>query len=504
MEWMKHMFPRIFGRLSRTVQAVLPAAVLGFVLAHQPVMARAAPDSFADLAERLAPAVVNIATSQRVTNPYGEQPQLPPGSPFEDLFRDYFGDGNSRVTSLGSGFVIDSSGVIVTNNHVIADADEILVTFPDGTSLPATLVGKDEKTDIAVLRVQPSTPLASVAFGNSDSARTGDWVMAIGNPFGLGGSVSAGIISARNRDISAGPYDDFIQTDAAINRGNSGGPLFDMDGNVIGVNTAIISPTGGSIGIGFAVPSNLVNGVVQQLLQFGETRRGWIGVRIQTVTPEIAESLGLDRARGALLGEITPDGPAAQAGLQVGDVVVTFDGKPVEAMRDLPRVVAETEVGRTVSLEYFRNGSTSSTSITLGRLEDFEASIAGTTPGVNNVPVPDGEVGPAGPASVVPTALGLGLSAITDELRQRFGIPAGVDGVVIVDIQSNTPAAIAASEGRVRAGDVIVEVAQEQVRSPEDVVAKVKSVVDANGRVVLFLLNRGGELSFVPIRVDQG
>ncbi len=500
------MLTRMNGGLGRMMRMAVPAAMIVLGLAIPPADARGAPDSFADLAERLAPAVVNIATSQRVENPYGEQPQLPPGSPFEDLFRDYFGDGNSRVTSLGSGFVIDPSGVIVTNNHVIADADEILVTFPDGTSLPATLVGKDEKTDIAVLRVQPTTPLASVSFGNSDSARTGDWVMAIGNPFGLGGSVSAGIISARNRDISAGPYDDFIQTDAAINRGNSGGPLFDMDGNVIGVNTAIISPTGGSIGIGFSVPSNLVNGVVQQLLQFGETRRGWIGVRIQSVTSEIAESLGLDRARGALLGEITPDGPAARAGLQVGDVVLSFDGKPVDDMRALPRIVAETEIGRTVPLEYFRNGAVNSTEITLGRLEEYEASIAGSAPGVNNVPTPNNGTAPVGPGTtnVVPTALGLGLAVITDELRQRFGIAAGIDGVVVVEIQNNTPAAIAASEGRVRAGDVIVEVAQEQVRSPEDVIAKVQNVINANGRVVLFLLNRGGELSFVPIRVDQG
>ncbi|MEM7237035.1 MAG: trypsin-like peptidase domain-containing protein, partial [Pseudomonadota bacterium] len=293
--------------------------------------ATAKPDSFADLAERLSPSVVNISTSQTVERPAEGAPQVPEGSPFEDLFRDFFDrrgqpQGPREVQSLGSGFVISSEGYVVTNNHVIADADEIQVNFPDGTSLEATLIGTDPKTDLAVLKVEPDTPLPFVRFGDSSISRVGDWVLAIGNPFGLGGSVSAGIISARNRDIQAGPYDDFIQTDAAINRGNSGGPLFNMDGEVIGVNTAIISPSGGSIGIGFSVPSNLAKNVVAQLQEFGETRRGWLGVRIQQVNDEMAEALGLDEAMGALVADVTAGGPAQEAGIEAGDVIIKFDG----------------------------------------------------------------------------------------------------------------------------------------------------------------------------------
>jgi len=325
--------------------------------------AHAAPDGFADLADKLQPAVVNISTTQTVkpeqhsesTTP--ELPQFPPGSPFEEFFKDFFNRNNPhggtgsqnqaeahKATSLGSGFIIDATGYVVTNNHVIADADSITVILHDDTNLKAELVGRDTKTDIAVLKVKTDKPLTAVAWGDSDKSRVGDWVLAIGNPFGLGGTVTAGILSARQRDINSGPYDDFLQTDASINRGNSGGPMFNMDGEVIGINTAIYSPSGGSIGIGFAIPSSLAHEVVSELIQEPDhaVHRGWLGVRIQAVTDEIAESLGLDKAHGALVASVSDNGPAQNAGIQPGDVILTFDGKTVEDMRHLPRLVAET------------------------------------------------------------------------------------------------------------------------------------------------------------------
>jgi serine protease Do len=329
--------------------------------------------SFADLAEKLSPAVVNISTAQTVEQPQRDGPQLPEGSPFEELFRDFYENGQrgpQTVQSLGSGFVISPEGYVVTNNHVIEDADEITVNFPNGLSLKATLVGTEPKTDIAHLKVDPLAPLPFVSLGDSDKIRVGDWVLAIGNPFGLGGSVSAGIVSARNRDISAGPYDDFIQTDAAINKGNSGGPLFNMAGAVVGVNSAIISPSGGSIGIGFSVPANLVKGVVAQLQQFGVTRRGWLGVRIQSVNDEMAEALGMEKAMGALVAGVTAGGPAEAGGIEAGDVIIKFDGKDVAQMRDLPRMVAETEVSKSVRVVVFRKGKTETMLITVALLDE--------------------------------------------------------------------------------------------------------------------------------------
>ena len=310
-----------------------------------PAYARGAPDSFADLAERLLPAVVNISSSQ-IVQARGdgpgmgpEVPMFPPGSPFEQFFKDFLnrnrppgghGDGpqpEHRAQSLGSGFIVDPSGLIVTNNHVIDGADQITVTLQDNTTLKAELIGKDESGDIALLRVKPEKPLQAVSFGDSDAARVGDWVLAIGNPFGLGGSVTAGIVSARNRNIHQGPYDDFIQTDAAINRGNSGGPLFNMDGQVIGINTAIYSPSGGSIGIGFSIPSRMAKTIVAQLKDFGQARRGWLGVKLQQMTPDLAESLGLKEPSGAMVAGVTDGGPAEQAKLRSGDVILKFDGQ---------------------------------------------------------------------------------------------------------------------------------------------------------------------------------
>ena len=363
--------------------AVLLAA---FAVTAGPAEARDFPGSFSELAERLTPSVVNISTAQKVSVPQqGFEFQFPPGSPFEEFFKDFLerhrgkeGTPQRRqVTSLGSGFVIDGSGLVVTNNHVIAEADEITVITHDGEKLEAKLLGKDPKTDLALLKVEPTRPLQALKWGDSRISKVGDWVLAIGNPFGLGGTVTAGIISARGRDINAGPYDDFLQTDAAINRGNSGGPLFNLDGEVIGISTAIYSPTGGSVGIGFAVPSQLARPVIEQLQKFGRTRRGWLGVNIQTVTDEIAEGLGLEKAQGALVARVTEGGPAAAAGLEQGDVVLEFDGRPVEEMRTLPRIVAETSVGQEVQVKVWRKGETQSFKVTLGELEEAEARLAG-------------------------------------------------------------------------------------------------------------------------------
>ncbi|MFV0474943.1 MAG: DegQ family serine endoprotease [Pikeienuella sp.] len=454
-----------------------------------PAPAPAAPDSFADLAQRLSPAVVNISTSQTIVAPdRGPRPQLPEGSPFEELFRDFFDgdrDGGPRTTnSLGSGFVIDPDGLVVTNNHVIENADEIMVNFIDGTSLPAVLLGADSKTDIALLKVTPSTPLNFVSFGDSAASRVGDWVLAIGNPFGLGGSVSAGIISARNRDINSGPYDDFIQTDAAINRGNSGGPLFNMAGEVIGVNTAIISPSGGSIGIGFSVPSALVKNVVAQLREFGHTKRGWLGVRIQQVTPELAEGLGLEKPAGALVSEVTAEGPAAGGGIEAGDVIMKFDGKDIVEMRDLPRMVAETDVGKDVRVVIWRKGKTQTVKVVLGLLDEGADS-------------PAEEVDKPETPSVAEAALGMKLEPLTERNRGDYNIADGAKGVLVTEVDAGSTAA----EKGVRPGDVIVEVAQEAVATPADVRGGVAKAREEGRKSVLILVQSGTDLRFVALKI---
>ncbi|MFK7901473.1 MAG: Do family serine endopeptidase, partial [Nitratireductor sp.] len=365
------------GALALALSTSLPLSSHTGV-AHAQSVASQGPVSVADLAEKLLGSVVNISTSQKVKQKRPSQPvpRVPDGSPFQEFFDDLFPDGQKRpgqnpdrkVQSLGSGFVISADGLIVTNNHVIEGADEITANFADGTKLIAELVGTDPKTDLAVLRVKSDKDLEFVPLGDSDKSRIGDWVLAIGNPFGLGGSVSMGIVSAIGRDIQSGPYDNFIQTDAAINRGNSGGPLFNMNGEVIGINTAIISPSGGSIGIGFSVPTSLAKQVISQLSEFGETRRGWLGVQIQTVTDEIAETLGLEKASGALVGDVFKGGPAAAGGIVSGDVVLKFDGKEVAEMRDLPRIVADTSVDEEVDVVVFRAGKEQTIQIKVGRL----------------------------------------------------------------------------------------------------------------------------------------
>ena len=462
--------------------------------------AREIPESFADLVEGLTPAVVNISTTQKArgrSRPGTEVPipQFPPGSPFEEFFKDFFERQRPdrpdeaprrRVTSLGSGFILDKSGIIITNNHVIAEADEITVTLSDDSKHEAEIIGRDPKTDIAVLKIDTDRPLPAVKWGDSDVTRVGDWVIAVGNPFGLGGTVTAGIISARQRDINAGPYDDFLQTDASINRGNSGGPMFNMDGEVIGIATAIFSPSGGSIGIGFAIPSSLARPVVAQLRQYGRTRRGWLGVRIQSVTVEIAESLGLDDARGALVAEVTEDSPAAAAKVEAGDVILGFDGRPVEQMRQLPRMVAETEIGREVTIEVWRKGESKRLTVTLGELEEAEKMAA--------LGAKEGEDADEGAET-----LGMTLSQITPELRERFDLGGDQSGVVITEVDEES----AAAEKGIRAGDVIVEVAQEEVATPRDVLEKMRAAKDNERKSVLLLLRRSGDLRFVAVRIDE-
>jgi serine protease Do len=479
------------------------------VLIPAPASARG-PDGIADVAEKVIDAVVNISTSQTVEakgggEGRGAMPQLPPGSPFEEFFDDFFknrrgpggnprggdkgGDLQPRKTnSLGSGFIVDTSGVVVTNNHVIADADEINVIMNDGTKIKAELVGVDKKTDLAVLKFKPVKPLVAVKFGDSDKLRLGEWVIAIGNPFSLGGTVTAGIVSARNRDINSGPYDSYIQTDAAINRGNSGGPLFNLDGEVIGVNTLIISPSGGSIGIGFAVPSKTVVGVVDQLRQFGELRRGWLGVRIQQVTDEIAESLNIKPARGALIAGVEDKGPAKPAGIEPGDVVVKFDGKDIKEPKDLSRVVADTAVGKEVDVVVIRKGVEETRKVTLGRLEDGDKAVQASAK-------------PPEPAEkpVTQKALGLDLATLSKDLRTRYKIKDSVKGVIITSVDGTSDAA----EKRLSAGEVIVEVAQEAVSNAADVKKRVDQLKkDGKKSVLLLVANADGELRFVALSVQ--
>ena len=453
----------------------------------------ARPQGYADLAERLLPMVVNISTSQTLRRRPGADaptPDVPEGSPLDDFFKDFMDRGNRprRVQSLGSGFVIDPAGYIVTNNHVIDGADEITVILNDTTSLPATLVGKDDKTDLALLKVNSKQPLAVAKFGDSDKARVGDLVMAIGDPFGLGGTVTTGIVSARNRDINSGPYDDFIQTDAPINRGNSGGPLFNMDGEVIGVNSAIYSPTGGSVGIGFSIPSNAVRNVVAQLKSTGTIQRGWLGVRIQQVSDEIAESMGLDKPRGALIAGMTNGGPAAKAGMQNGDVVLAFDGKAVTDSRALPRMVADAQIGKTVNIEVLRKGQKRTMPITVQKLVEDEkvASLDSKTPAKPNAP--------KAPATV---NLGMTLAPVSPDARRRFRLSDRVAGVVVTDVDADSPA----GQKNIRPGDVITEVAQQKVASPDEVSAKLDTERKAGHKVVLLQVSRGGELTFIGVRL---
>ena len=454
--------------------------------------ARGAPESFADLAEELSPSVVNITTSTTIAGVTDQaRPQIPEGSPFEDLFRDFFNNGEGgqarprRSSALGSGFVVSSDGYIVTNNHVIDKADEIVIEFFDGKELVAKLVGRDPKTDIAVLKVEASEPLPFVGFGDSDIARVGDWVMAIGNPLGQGFSVSAGIISARNRTLRSGPYDDFIQTDAAINRGNSGGPLFNMSGEVIGVNTAIISPNGGSIGLGFSMSSRVVGRVVKQLKEYGETRRGWLGVQIQDIDSDMAEALGLDKVSGALVSGV-PEGPGADAGIQSGDVIISFDGVEVEDTRGLVTAVGNADVGKVVRVIIFRDGKTKTIKVTLGRREAAEKEKL--------VPVTKA------PEKIKETEkFGMKLLTINSESRIKLNLPEDLEGVAVLDVSDTSDA----FEKGIRAGDVIVEAGRTKIADVNDISKIFEDAIEAGRKSILLLVLKGDNSRFVGLSLSE-
>jgi serine protease Do len=485
----------------------LPVLTAGAAFAEtSPLTALQELPSVADIADRLLPAVVEITIESKGPAPADTSEDTPenkddlappddPNNPFKEFFDEFMKRApgvqpQQRMTSMGSGFVIDPAGIIVTNNHVVEDAGTIEVHLHDDTILQAELVGRDPKTDLAVLRVKPDKPLSAVAFGDSDKLRVGEWVMAIGNPFGLGGSVSLGIVSARNRDINAGPYDDFIQTDAAINKGNSGGPLFNLKGEVMGINTAIFSPSGGSVGIGFSVPANTAKNVVNQLIAYGETRRGWLGVKIQAVTPDIAESINLDTPRGAMVSDVTPDGPAEKAGIQSGDVIVEFNGRAVNAMRDLPKIVAETPIGSKVPLKVLRKGAEVSLTAEVGRLEDGE-KLADASGGGNSE---------SAPANV--TVLGMTLSSMSDELRKEYQIDAELKGAVVTEVAKDSPA----GEKRITPGDVITEAGEQEVQGAADVRDRIEEAKKAGKSSVLLLIAKGGkasEMRFIALKVKE-
>lgn len=471
--------------------------------------ARWLPDSFADLAERVSPAVVNITASQ---SPEPEQQRrfrsplpFPEGSPLEEFFRqfeEHFGGilpmperqqmvpPNRPRQGVGSGFIIDVEGYVVTNNHVIDQADDIRVRLSDGRDLPAELVGTDPQTDVALLKIDAEGELPYVEWGDSDEVRVGDWVVAVGNPFGLGGSVTAGIVSARGRDIHAGPYDDFIQTDAAINRGNSGGPMFNIEGKVIGINTAIFSPSGGSIGIGFAIPSNLASDIVQQLREDGEVERGWLGVRIQEVTPELAEGLGLEEPRGALVASVQDGSPAESAGLRPGDVIIGFNDQKIERMRDLPRLVAGVRPGSEAKIEFWRDGESQTAEVTIDRQTQEVLAAFGS---------PRSKA--QGESDVEPLSerLGARLSPLGEEEREKFGIEEEQAGVVIAELD---PDGRAAAQG-LQIGDVIEEVDGKSVTAPREVEEQLSAAEEAGRSAVVLLLRRGGEPMFFGLRLES-
>ena len=458
----------------------------------------------ADLADRLLPAVVEISVESKVggggsATVAPEAPPVPEDSPFKDFFDDFFkkkqGGGDTpdgrTVSSMGSGFIIDASGLVVTNNHVVEGAEAIQVHMQDGTIMKAELVGRDPKTDLAVIRVKPKSPLPTVAFGDSDKLRIGEWVMAIGNPFGLGGSVSLGIVSARNRDINAGPYDDFIQTDAAINKGNSGGPLFNLDGQVMGINTAIFSPSGGSVGIGFSVPANTAKNVVDQLVKYGETRRGWLGVRVQSMTDEIVESMGLPKNSGALVADVTEGSPGKAAGIEPGDVITEFNGRVIKDMKELPKAVASTDIGASVVVKIIRKGQPMTLNVVIGRLEDGEKLVAA-----------DDKKKSDGAAATTVTVLGMTASTMTDELRERYKIEEKVKGAVITEIAQDG----AAAEKGLEAGDVIMEAGGKPVEVAGDISKAIEDATKANKSSVLLLAakaGKAGETRFIALKIKK-
>ncbi len=474
------------------------------LLLAAPAEARDAPESFADLVDKLMPTVVNITTTQNIPQQgqrLRDMPQLPPGSPFEELFKDFFDKKNGeqqqrRGTSLGSGFIIDGEGYVVTNNHVIQGAEDITVILRDDTQMKAKLIGSDARIDLAVLKVEPPNkkPLPAIKFGDSDKTRVGDWVVAIGNPFGLGHSVTAGIISARGRSLSNESLDDYLQTDAAINKGNSGGPLFNTDGEVIGVNTAIYSPSGTNAGLAFSIPSNIVKQAADQLREFGRIRRGWIGVSYQSVTDDIADSFGLDRARGVLVANVVADGPAGKAGLKRNDIILSFAGQDVPDLRRFPRFVANARVGSTVDVVVWRGGKETPLKLKIGEQEEAEktnVSAQGGPP--KKAPEPDQAV------SSTVEQLGLTLQKISDQLREKYGLSDGAKGVVVTKVTPDSPAA----EKQLQAGDLILEVDQKPVTTPQEVTEIVAKLQAQKKRSVLLFVERQGDPRFAALRLTK-
>lgn len=481
---------------------LLFAAFMLSLFTPAPLQATDAPVTFADLVEKLSPAVVNISTSQKVKNaqifglPFQDLPNTPEMEPFREFFEHFNQQRGGKqqvereVYSLGSGFVIDASGYIITNNHVIDDADEITVTLSDNSKLKAKIIGRDKKTDLALLKVESKKPLVAATMGDSEAMRVGDWVMAIGNPFGLGGSVTKGIISARQRSINAGPFDDFLQIDAPINRGNSGGPLFNMKGEVIGINTAIFSPSGGSVGIGFAIPTSLAKPVIEQLKTYGRTHRGWLGVKIQEVSEEIADSVGLAKPMGALVLEVTKGSPADKAGVQAGDVITSFDGREVTEMRFLPRMVAETKSGKQVPVSVWRKGAAKTLTLTVAEMEETDEQ--------------DGKAGKdkkSGQKKSAPEEMFLGMSItpVSPAVRQELGLSDQQEGLLVVEVKSGS----AAAKYAIRAGDVLVDVNNEPVASVEGLKKAFEKARAAGRKFALVKVMRGKESAFITLPTSE-
>jgi serine protease Do len=508
----------------RRVRAAALATTVGLGLVLAPsVWAQQAPPplpqtttptaqlpSFAPLVKKILPAVVNISVTEKAVgdgdqdmeSEDGGPQQGMPQSPFDEFLRKFFeqqGQGfpgmpqmrpspNVQRVALGSGFIIDPSGYVVTNNHVVNNADKVTVVLQDGSKHPAKVIGRDAKTDLALLKINAKQPLPYVAWGDSNAAQVGDWVLAVGNPFGLGGTVSSGIISARGRDIHSGPYDDYLQLDAAINRGNSGGPTFNLNGQVIGINTAIYSPNGGSVGIGFAIPSSLAKPVIDQLREHGKVERGWLGVQIQEVTPEIAKSLGLPKDEGALVADVTNGGPAAKAGFKQGDVILSFNGHEINKVRDLPIVVAQTPVGEKANVAVWRDGKQENLQVTIGQMPENPQQVAQNDNG--------NEQGSNENAS----AFGLKLAPLTEKMRQRAGVPKHVKGVVVTGVDDSSPLA----ELGIQPGDVIEQINQQPVTTPQQAEQKLKAAQNSNNKSVLLLINRHGTNQYLALSMTKG